>query len=162
MCRHLVCVALISADKSIQTNFVVRLVIQPKVAVCLDRVISYSRLYKTDSVFLSFHYHSGKLKMSLPTEDVLLYSIIAFIVIENSIEIYLSRRQVSQILYKFGVKTHIREQLCQRKHTVTHNLDKKKSKTSIKFKHKFLIILFIIQRQYFAFVTKFIIFSFIF
>lgn len=33
-------------------------------------------------------------KMSLPTEDVVLYSIIAFIVIENFIEIYLSRRQV--------------------------------------------------------------------
>ncbi|XP_055319289.1 CAAX prenyl protease 1 homolog [Sitodiplosis mosellana] len=32
--------------------------------------------------------------MSLPTEDVVLYSIIAFIVVENFIEIYLSRRQV--------------------------------------------------------------------
>lgn len=35
--------------------------------------------------------------MSIPTEDVVLYSIIAFIVIENFIEIYLSRRQVSQL-----------------------------------------------------------------
>lgn len=33
--------------------------------------------------------------MSLATEDVVFYAIIAFIVIENSIEIYLSRRQVS-------------------------------------------------------------------
>lgn len=32
--------------------------------------------------------------MALPTEDVVFYSIIAFIVIENFIEIYLSRRQV--------------------------------------------------------------------
>lgn len=34
--------------------------------------------------------------MSLPTEDVVLYSIIAFIVVENLIEIYLSLRQVSK------------------------------------------------------------------
>lgn len=34
--------------------------------------------------------------MALPAEDVVLYSIIAFIVIENVIEIYLSLRQVSQ------------------------------------------------------------------
>lgn len=39
-------------------------------------------------------FHSGKYKMSLPTEDVVLYSIIAFIVVENCIEIYLSLRQV--------------------------------------------------------------------
>lgn len=34
--------------------------------------------------------------MALPAEDVVLYSIIAFIVIENVIEIYLSLRQVSE------------------------------------------------------------------
>lgn len=39
----------------------------------------------------------GHSRMSIPTEDVVLYSIIAFIVIENFIEIYLSRRQVSQL-----------------------------------------------------------------
>lgn len=33
--------------------------------------------------------------MSLSTEDTVLYSIIAFIVIENVLEIYLSLRQVS-------------------------------------------------------------------
>lgn len=46
--------------------------------------------------------------MSLATEDVVFYAIIAFIVIENSIEIYLSRRQVSysstsKLLDKFFV-----------------------------------------------------------
>lgn len=40
--------------------------------------------------------------MSLPTEDVVLYSIIAFIVIENFIEIYLSRRQVSHKICSDG------------------------------------------------------------
>lgn len=39
--------------------------------------------------------------MSVPTEDVLLYAIIAFIVIENFIEIYLARRQVSESLNKY-------------------------------------------------------------
>lgn len=33
--------------------------------------------------------------MVLPTEDIVLYAIIAFIIIENAIEIFLSRRQVS-------------------------------------------------------------------
>lgn len=39
----------------------------------------------------------GLNKMVLATEDVVLYSIIAFIVVENFIEIYLSMRQVSKI-----------------------------------------------------------------
>lgn len=34
--------------------------------------------------------------MAMPAEDVVLYSIIAFIVVENVIEIYLSMRQVSE------------------------------------------------------------------
>lgn len=42
--------------------------------------------------------------MSLPIEDVVLYAIIAFIVVENSIEIYLSRRQVrSHLNEKFPI-----------------------------------------------------------
>lgn len=41
--------------------------------------------------------------MTLPTEDIVLYSIIAFIVIENIIEIYLSLRQVSKKLIIFRV-----------------------------------------------------------
>lgn len=36
--------------------------------------------------------------MALPTEDLVLYSIIAFIIIENAVEIYLSMRQVSREL----------------------------------------------------------------
>lgn len=43
----------------------------------------------------SWPFRQNKNKMPLPTEDIVLYSIIAFIVIENFIEIYLARRQVS-------------------------------------------------------------------
>lgn len=54
--------------------------------------------------------------MALPAEDAVLYSIIAFIVIENVIEIYLSMRQVSQnhnqrlLAKNIGPKYHQRRQ----------------------------------------------------
>ena len=36
--------------------------------------------------------------MTVSTEELMLYSIIAFIVVENAIEIYLSLRQVSECI----------------------------------------------------------------
>lgn len=59
--------------------------------------------------------------MSVPTEDVVLYSIIAFIVIENFIEIYLSRRQVSHfcsVVERREKNTHWNEFIFLRKNRI--------------------------------------------